>query len=576
MSGKPRRTWDVRPVDPERTAQLAIELNVPTILAKVLRARGMDDREGALRFLHPTLADLPEPYSMLGLASAVVRLEQAIKAGEQVCIYGDYDVDGVTSTAVLLLFLRQVGLPVEYYIPSRQKEGYGLSEKAVTEIAGRGVRLLVTVDCGISDVAAIRAARELGLDVIVIDHHQIPEALPDAVAILNPRQSDCQFPDKELAAVGVVFELVVALRASLRSGGFFQDRPEPNLREYLDLVSLGTVADMVPLVQTNRILSHFGLRELAAGRRPGIAALKEVAGVSGEETTVGQVAFRLAPRINAIGRLDQAAKAVELLTTQSYLRALTLARELDQANVERQAIEQEIFDDAIRQAEEQLAQGDVSGLVLASEDWHVGVVGIVASRLVERFGCPVALIALTGEECRGSARGTEDIHLYECLQACADTLLAFGGHSAAAGLTIQRGMLDDFRRAFLQILDQRRSKTATRKLWIDAELQPAALTFDLISQLNQLAPYGIGNPEPIFVGSNLEVKTARLVGNKPPLHLRGVVLDNGHPCDVIGFRLGDRLEELHGYVDLAYTPELNEFNGQTTIQLRLIDLRRSD
>jgi single-stranded-DNA-specific exonuclease len=573
---KPRRTWDVRTIDPERTEQLAAELNVPTILATMLGARGMDDREGALRFLHPTLADLPEPYSMLGLAGAVARLEEAIKAGEQVCIFGDYDVDGVTSTAVLLLFLRQVGLPVEYYIPSRQKEGYGLSETVVREIAERGIGLLITVDCGISDVAAITVAREVGLDVIVIDHHQIPAVLPAAVAILNPRQSDCQFPDKELAAVGVVFELVVALRASLRSGGFFQNRSEPNLREYLDLVCLGTVADMVPLVGTNRILTHFGLRELAAGRRPGIAALKEVAGVSGEETTVGQVAFRLAPRINAIGRLDQAAKAVELLTTQSYRLALTLARELDQANAERQAIEQEIFDDAIRQAEEQLAQGAVSGLVLASEDWHVGVVGIVASRLVERFGCPVALVALTGEECRGSARGTEDIHLYECLQACADTLLAFGGHSAAAGLTIQRGMLDDFRRAFVRILDQRCSKDESRKLWIDAELQPAGLTFDLISQLNQLAPYGIGNPEPIFKGSNLEVKTARLVGNKPPFHVRGVVLDNGHPCDAIGFRLGDRLEEFRGYVDLAYTPEFNEFNGQTTIQLRVIDLKRSD
>lgn len=436
MIGKPRWTWDVRPVDRERTAQVAADLDVPPVVAQVLHARGIDDRADAVRFLHPALTDLPEPYSLLGLPAAVARLEQAIKADEKVCIFGDYDVDGVTSTAVLLLWLRQVGLPVEYYIPSREKEGYGLSQAVVTGIVGRGVTLLITVDCGISDVAEIRAARSVGLDVIVIDHHQIPEVLPDALAILNPHQNDCPFPDKDLAAVGVVFELVMALRASLRSGGFFQSRPEPNLREYLDLVSLGTVADMVPLVGTNRILTYFGLRELAAGRRPGIAALKEVAGVSGAETTVGQVAFRLAPRINAIGRLDQASKAVELLTTQSYQQALTLARELDQANAERQTIEQEILDDAMRQAEEQLARGDVSGLVLASEDWHVGVVGIVASRLVERFGCPVALIALTGEECRGSARGTEDIHLYECLQACADTLLAFGGHSAAAGLTI--------------------------------------------------------------------------------------------------------------------------------------------
>jgi single-stranded-DNA-specific exonuclease len=573
---KPRRIWDVRAVDPERTAQLAVELNIPTILAKVLCARGIVDEALALRFLRPALADLPEPHSMLGLPAAVARLEQAVQNNETVCIFGDYDVDGVTSTAVLLLFLRQVGISVQYYIPSRQKEGYGLNKAAVAEIAQRGVTLLITVDCGISNVAEVQSAREAGLDVIVIDHHQIPEVLPNALAILNPLQKDCQFPDKELAAVGVVFNLVVALRASLRTKGFYKTKPEPNLREYLDLVCLGTVADMVPLLGTNRILTNFGLRELAAGRRPGIAALKEVAGVRGEGTTVGQVAFRLAPRINAIGRLGQASKAVELLTTQSYQSALISARELDQANAERQAIEQEIFDDAIRQAEAQLAQGDLPGLVLASEDWHIGVVGIVASRLVERFGCPVALFALTGEECRGSARGTEDIHLYQCLQACSDTLLAFGGHSAAAGLTINRLMLDDFRQAFLQILDSQRGKAPKRTLWVDGEIQPSEWTQELVAELNKLSPFGIGNPEPIFAGRNLEVKTARLIGNKPPFHLRGVVLDKAHPCDVIGFRLGERLEELQGYVDIAYVPELNTFNGQTSVQLRLIDMRRSD
>jgi single-stranded-DNA-specific exonuclease len=568
-----RRVWHTRESDPALADRLARALEVHPLVAQLLTQREVKTEEEGRRFLSPALSDLHDPGSMKGMDLAVNRLVQAVKAGEQVCIYGDYDVDGVTSVSLLALFLREAGLVPDYFIPSRLRDGYGLNEKAVAEIAAQGTRLLITVDCGISDLAEIRKANEAGMDVIVIDHHQVPEELPPAAAILDPHQPGCSFPAKDLAAVGVTFNLVMALRARLRELGRFAHREEPNLREYLDLVALGTVADIVPLLGENRIITHFGLAELTAGRRPGVAALKEMAGMLSRQVAVGQVAFRLAPRINAVGRLGEASSAVELLTTNSYSQALTLARELDRTNSERQAIEHRILEQAQAEAQKALDRGD-RALVLASEEWHPGVIGIVASKLVDRYALPVVMIALEGDAGRGSARGTEQIHLFQALQACAGVLRGFGGHRAAAGLSIDRDRLDGFRAAFLEVVDASVAREpAEKRIYVDGEIQPSQLDVGLVEQLSVLSPYGWGNPEPLFVAKNMTVKSSRTVGREPPYHLKLALVEGQQTWDAIGFGMGDRSNDVTERLDLVYTPEFNTWEGNVSIQLKLRDLR---
>ncbi len=571
-----KRVWDIFAIDDFEAESLARSLDIPGLLARLLLNRHVRDEQAGRRFLSPALSDLHDPFLMRDMDIVVARIVEALKAGEKVCIWGDYDVDGVTATSIMLLFLRLVGLQVEYHIPSRIEEGYGLNLQTLERIAVGGTRLLITVDCGVSDLEPIRRAVALGMDVVVLDHHQVSEELPPAVGILNPHRPDCGFPTEDLAAVGVAFNLVMALRAELRGRGAFRDGKEPNLREMLDLVALGTVADIVPLLDENRIITRFGLEELTAGRRPGVAALKEVAGLTGGSVSAGQVAFRLAPRINAAGRLGSADKAVELLTTRSYSRALSLARELDEENARRQGIEQTIYQNALEQAEKLSAGGRPGSLVLASEGWHVGVVGIVASRLVERFGCPVVMVSIDGEQCRGSARGVEGVHLYEAMAGCAEHLTTFGGHRMAAGLSIAREEIESFRNAFGRaIAEQRAGVEACKTIHVDAEAQPSDWSFEAVESLGRLAPHGLGNPEPVFVGRNLEVKSVRVVGREPPLHLKATVLDGGRAWGLIGFRMADRIDGFRDRMDLVYIPEFNTFDGQTTVQLRMVDARPS-
>lgn len=568
-----KRVWDIRPADPQAASRLARQLSLPPVLARLLVARGLVEQEQARAFLTPRLADLADPGVMLGMDDAVERLVQAGRAGERITIWGDYDVDGVTSVSLLLLFLRRLGFSVDYYIPSRLEEGYGLNSEAVREIIQRGTQLLVTVDCGISDYRQVEEARQAGVQVLIIDHHQVPVDMPQAVAVLDPHRPGCPFQQKDAAAVGVTFYLLMALRARLRRLGRFDADCQPNLRELLDLVALGTVADMVPLTGDNRILVHFGLRELTAGRRPGIAALKEVAGLLHSAVTAGQVAFRLAPRINAVGRLGRAGLAVELLTTDSYARALQLARELDRANSERQALEQRILLQAMQQAQQAHERGDPA-LVLWSDDWHIGVVGIVASRLVECFGCPALLVALDGDMGKGSARSVEGVHLYRALEQCEPLLEAYGGHRAAAGLSIRRENLASFRREFTrQVVQQLDRRQHQPPYWLDGEVAPEHWTAELIENLERLQPFGLGNPEPVFLVRGLEVAGARLVGRDGPKHLKLTLRAGQRTYDAIGFGMGDRLPEARGRIDLAYSPQLNDWDGGMSIQLRVRNLR---
>ncbi|HJV35662.1 single-stranded-DNA-specific exonuclease RecJ, partial [Geomonas sp.] len=414
------RSWRMREADPETVDTLA-RSGISPLIARLIANRGIREPQAAAGFLSPTLSTLHDPMLLSGMQAAIDRLFLALSRGERVCVHGDYDVDGVTSVALLITFFRGIGLDCFPFIPKRLTEGYGLSSHGVQAAVQGGAKVLVTVDCGITSVAEALLCREAGLDLIITDHHSPPETLPEAFCIINPLQPGCHFPFKSLAGVGVAFQLVIALRARLRAEGRFSALSEPDIREYLDLVALGTVADVVPLVGANRVLVSYGLKQLTAARRAGVQALKEVAGVSGE-VGCGAVGFRLAPRINAAGRLEDAALGLELLLTSDPARAKAIALQLDESNAERQAIERATLEQARAMLKEGACRGRKS-IVLGSPEWHPGVIGIVASRIAELFHRPAILFALEDGTGKGSGRSIPRFHLLDAIRSCADHLL---------------------------------------------------------------------------------------------------------------------------------------------------------
>ena len=560
--------WELLP-EAEEAGALARALGVHPLVAQVLWRRGLRSAEEADRFLRPSLADLPDPALLAGIGPAVARLARAIEAGERITAYGDYDVDGVTSTTLLVSFLRALGAQVDHYVPHRLEEGYGLNLEAVARLAARGTRLLVTLDCGVTAVAEIDEAIRLGVDVVVVDHHTTPAELPRAAAILNPWQPGCAYPTRNLCAVGVTFLLCTALRRHLRERGFFARRPEPNLKAFLDLVAIGTVADVVPLTGANRILVHAGLQVLARTQRVGLRALKRAAGLPVEgPITAGQIGFRLGPRINAAGRLDDAGRAVELLLCEDPLRADALARELDAANAERQRLERAIAEEALAMG---AARPDARGLVLWGEGWHPGVVGIVASRVVERLHRPAVVIGFdpaTGEG-KGSGRSIASFHLHDALAACSAHLARFGGHAHAAGVTVERDRVEAFAAAFERYAAERLSpEDLVPTCRLDGALAPAEIDESLCAALETLAPFGAGNPEPVIALRGVRA-SGRIVGdNHLKLSLRDAPL-----LDAIGFGLGERIDLLAGPIDLACTVGFDEWRGERRLQLKLRHLR---
>ena len=562
--------WVEVSVDEGAAARLARALSLDPLAARVLAARGLTDPAEAERFLAPSIADLPDPFRMRGMDAAVAALRRALDRGDRIALYGDYDVDGVSSTALLATFLQAVGADVVTYVPHRLVEGYGLNAAAVGRLAAGGARLLVSLDCGITSVAEVRAAAELGVDTVVVDHHTVPVELPAAAAILNPHQPGCEYPFRHLAAVGVTFCLVMALRRHLREGGWFgAARPEPNLRELLDLVALGTIADVVPLVGVNRILVRAGLDELAASRRPGLRALKRVAGVPERApVTAGQVGFRLGPRINAAGRLDDAARGVRLLLARDEAVAGALADELDRENRARQEIEREMLEQAVTQARVRLDAG-ARGLVLFDDRWHAGVVGIVASRLVERFHRPVVLVGVSNGVGKGSGRSIETFHLHDALSHCAAHLARFGGHRHAAGVTVDPSALPAFRDAFEAYARERiAEEDLVPRCRIEGRLEPGGVTDRVAQALARLAPFGAGNPEPVF-GLRARPQRVRTVGNGGA-HLK---LGFANGVQAIGFALGDRAGLCAAEVEAAVTVGFDEWDGARRVQLKIRDLR---
>ncbi len=566
------KRWILKEADEASAAALSRELRLPPLLARILAQRGFADADTARRFLSSSLsADLPSPHLLAGMDDAVRRIARALRDGERVCVWGDYDVDGTTGAAVLVSFLREIGGAPLFYIPHRIDEGYGMSRQGIEHLRSRDVSLIITVDCGISNADEVAFARDLGMDVVIVDHHQLPERLPDAAAaVINPQRADCAFPDKGLCAAGLAFYLVIGLRANLRDAGWFEPDSVPDIRRHLDIVTLGTIADMVPLRGTNRVLTRRGLVELGSSERPGIAALKEVVGVAPGTVDAGTVAFQLGPRINAAGRMDAAVKVVEMLTTDSRETADAIARELDTHNRERRETEAQVLDEALAQIEEQRLQ-DRWSIVVGSRGWHPGVLGIVASRIVERFHRPTIVIGFESDEGKGSGRSIRGFHMVQAMRRCAELLVRFGGHEYAGGLSIREESLAPFAERFEEVareaLDE---EDLLPYLDVDAEVDFAQLSLGLVRQMRLLGPFGVGNPEPVFQTRGVEVCERRNFNRVSRFRLR----HNEHTVTAVTFGPPEDLPtRVNDRVDIAYRLRENEWQGTYAMELRLLDVK---
>jgi single-stranded-DNA-specific exonuclease len=567
------KRWILREADEDCVSRLSQALQVNTLIARLLAHRGLTEPESARRFLSSSLrSDLPSPFLMTGMELAAERLASAVTRGELVCVWGDYDVDGTTGTAALICFLREIGCNAIYYIPHRIDEGYGLNVEGIRQLHTRGVRVVVSVDCGVSNYTEIELAQSLGIDVVVVDHHQPPELLPPALAILNPHQTSCSFPDKGLCGAGLAFYLVIGLRAKLRDAGWFGGAEVPDIRRCLDVVTLGTIADMVPLRGVNRVLSRRGLEVLGGSTRPGILALKQVAGVAAGEITAGQVGFRLGPRINAAGRMDAALKVVEMLTTDSADEALRIAQELDGHNRDRQATEAKVLRAAMEKAGAEI--GDRYSLVLGEEGWHPGVLGIVAARIVERFYRPTVVVGFHEGVGKGSARGIRGFHMVEAFRGCADLLEKFGGHEYAAGLTIRQEKFSSFAERFEEMARQSLApEHLTPVIDVDAELDFSQIGVELLRQIGELEPFGIGNPEPVFMTRGVEICERKGINGGSRFKLRHA----GRTFGAVAFGLEERWPETFpSKIDIVYRLNENEWNGTYAVELRLVDGRATD
>lgn len=549
------------------SASWAAQLNCSPLVCYLLTLRGIKNSAEAHDFLTGSLASLPDPFLLFGMDQAVKRLVRAIDNGEKIAVHGDYDVDGITGTAMLVDALISFGAEVDYHIPLRLRDGYGLSQQAIEQAAQDRVAVVLSVDCGVTAIAEAKIASDLGIDLIITDHHQPLSEVPVAISCIDPHLDGCQYPDKRLSGVGVAFMLMIALRSRLRDEGKLPS-PEPDIRYLLDLVAMGTVADLVPLHGVNRVLVQAGLRLLDRGERLGVAALKRVADV--QRMSAGVVGFKLGPRLNAAGRLEDASLGVQLLLSQNQQQAYQLADRLNKFNRQRQTIEQQVLDQAIERVYSEL-DDQRRTIVLADERWHSGVIGIVASRLVEKFHRPVVLIALKDGKGKGSARSIRGFHLFKGFQSCSDYLLGFGGHEYAAGLSIDESNLSQFTEKFEDYAQQ--SLAAESMIPVrhyDAELLLEDLDHCLYDELQMLSPFGQGNPEPLFVCRDVRAQKPSIVGEK---HVRLSVQQGGysHPC--IAFGMADRIGVLEKPVDILFTLSLNCWRDQETLQLQIKDFK---
>lgn len=567
---RPYRPKRWRPVPPEPAAALRLTqaLGVSPVIAQVLYNRGLTDPETAKAFLTAGREQILDPFLLKDMDRAVALIRTQLQSGEPIMVYGDYDVDGVTGTTILVLALRALGATVDYYIPDRFTEGYGLNGNALREIHARGFRFVLSVDTGTTAVPEAELAQELGITLVISDHHEPGPVLPVVPALINPKRPDDTYPFKGLSGVGVAFKLALALGT-------------PNVWDLLDIVTMGTIADMVPLVDENRAIVREGLQRLGATRRPGLRALMQVAGVK-EPVTATHIGFALGPRINALGRMGSAMRGVDLLLTEDPVEAERLAKLLDDQNRQRQEVEAAILTEALQQAEAQTIVERERVVVLAGEGWHHGVVGICASRVLEAYGRPVILLSVEGEEARGSARSIPAFHMHAALTQVADLFAKWGGHAAAAGMTLKhkdlvpdlRARLNEIGRSWLTEED------LVSELPVDAWLRFEDVTPDLVAELMQLEPHGIGNPAPIFGLEGVAVADRRFMGNEQQ-HLKLFLQEPGGgrwapQLEAVGWSMAPAAPAPGALVQIAFLPELNRWQGKEKLQLVLKDVQVID
>jgi len=564
------KRWTIKNVEDEYSVKsLADSLNISDILARLLVERNIKTFSEAKQFFRPSLESLHDPFLMDNMEEATTRLIEALTENQLICIYGDYDVDGTCATAVLYLFLKELDANVEYYIPKRLEEGYGLSKAAIDQVKEKGTSLLITVDCGITAIEETEYANQLGMNVIICDHHQPKEEIPNAVAVLDPLKPNCNYPFKYLSGAGVAFKLAQGTGERIGKRDL--------CLQYLDLVALAGAADIVPLNDENRVLVAEGLNMINNNPRPAMEALIEVSHLQPGQLNSGQVVFTIAPRINAVGRMGDAERAVELLITDDKNEALKLARVLETENYARRKIDVETFDSAIEMVDNYLDKKNDFAIVIHYEDWHPGVIGIVASRLVEKYYRPTVLLTTIDGVAKGSARSITNFNIYEALEKCEGSLLHFGGHRMAAGVAVKLDKIEEFKEIFNNIV--RETVTVDDllpEIKIDSKLKFSEITPKFLKILEQFSPFGPGNMRPVFLSENVQISnTPRIVGSN---HLLLSLKQEGSEriFDCIGFNMGEFCDPIiknNSKIDVVFTIDRTVRDGRVFPQFRLKDIK---
>ena len=579
-----KRRWRVVPHDRSRIERLTRTSGLPEIVAQVLVSRGVYDADEATRFLNTKLSGLRDPQLLPGIPEATALLMDAVDRGEPIVVYGDYDADGMTGAAVLVNGLRLLGANVSYHVPNRLEDGYGLNAKAIRKLADRGKKVIISVDCGITSVASAELCRELGVKLVVTDHHTLDDELPSADAIVHPRLPGTAYPFGELCGAGVAFKLAWSLCQAKCGAKKVTEPMKRYLMQSLALAAIGTVADVVPLIDENRVLVEHGLRVMRAEPRPGLAELIRITKLDQVSAlTTDSIGFALAPRLNAAGRLGQAQLAVELLTTADATRAAALAEYIDGLNQSRDTLQRSVYLAAHKQAKSDFDPESDPALVLAGVGWHAGVIGVVAGRLGEKYAKPVLILSLDSAgqaHAMGSGRsGGTDVNLHEALAECEERLVRFGGHRAAAGLTIEEREIEAFRGDFCEaVARQFADRELVPEITIDAEAPLGQLNLPLLDQLDMLAPFGAGNPRPVLCCRQVTLdEPARRMGGGDR-HLTVKLRHGGRVIRGVAFGGGDWCDELNGCdgpIEIAYRPVINEFRGYKKVEVHLVDWRPS-
>jgi len=575
----PKYRWVHRKTDSEASKRISVSCNISRPVSDVLVNRGLLNEKTIENFFEAPLRNLLNPFLLKDVDKAIERIIVALCNNERVCVYGDYDVDGVSSTALMYLFLASIGMNVMFYVPNRLEEGYGLNNNAIKKIRKTGCSLIITVDCGITSLEEIAYAKSIGIDVIVTDHHQPLGDIPsEAVAVIDPYQTEDTYPFKDLAGVGVAYKLIMALKFKLSKS--FQNIKLPNLKEFLDIVALGTIADVVPLTGENRIFVKHGLQVLSTqGQRVGLDELKKITGLTNTKINSAHVGYVLAPRINAVGRLGSCDRGVKLLIEKNRDKARWLAEELDMENKYRQVIEREILKQSYEKIERFDLHKKYKGLVLYSEEWHPGVISTIASRVMERYFRPTIIVTIENGIGKGSARSIPAFNLYDGLKSLSNLLMTFGGHKYAAGIKVESFNIKKLQKEFHNLITSELGEgDFIPEIKIDAEVKPHEINKHLVKTLQKMRPFGAGNPEPVFCMRRVKKYQNFTFIGKGKKHLKGFVEKNGKIFEIIGYNLKEYEEYLqnHDTFDILFFPEFNFWTGENSIQLKIKDIKRSE